>query len=435
METLNRRQSRRATDSAPAKPVPGRWTAPAWHASRLLSTGRANVFLRMRSAAAMPTAVRARFRAMGLPDDVTVATLQTVHALTDWPEAWTQTAQRFLGEARRGDRAGQRTEAAMARRQAALCYHVASLIGVRDQRTARALRASATGLFAQSLAILTPTAHRVEVRWRATQLPGYLVIPNPDTMAAPLAVFLNGATTSKEETLLWSSRLLDHGIAVLALDWPGTGEVSALPIAVDCDDITDGLLELAQTEQAVDPARIALIGFSLGGAIAVRAAANNRRIAACVAVTPPFDPTTWLHRANPIVWEQLAALAGDAALVREFAETVALPADVARLRCPLLVFGAGHDLVIPPGESLRLAAAAADLATLVWFPKLGHGLYEVVGQWTDDAATWLSALFDLPAIQPAASTQVDAASSTAAETPPPPQPPTFDDRAPDDAHP
>ena len=43
-------------------------------------------------------------------------------------------------------------------------------------------------------------------------------------------------------------------------------------------------------DPAIDATRIALVGFSLGGAVAALAAANDRRVGAIVAVTPPFDP-------------------------------------------------------------------------------------------------------------------------------------------------
>ncbi len=250
--------------------------------------------------------------------------------------------------------------------------------------------------------MLTPGARRVDVPWRNTTLPGYLLQSHGDH-PAPLAVLLNGATTAKEETVLWSGRFLRQGLAVLALDWPGTGEAMRTPLIADCDDLTDGLTALVDREPALDPRGIALVGFSLGGAVAVRSAAYDRRIAACVAVTPPYDPRLWLHAANALLFEQLAALAGGPEAMERLAADFALPEVVRRLRCPLLVLGAGRDLVVPPGEALRLCAAAGSLGTLVWYPDGGHGLYGEVAGWTEDVARWLATLLG----PSQASTQVD----------------------------
>jgi 2,6-dihydroxypseudooxynicotine hydrolase len=362
--------------------------------------------LRLRSAAILPSAARARFAAMGIPEEWVAATLRDVHRLEDWSGAWTQTAQRFLGEARREDAAGRWDEAARARQRAALCYHIAQWLVFGDQRTARALRASAASLFAQTLPLLISDVKRVTLRWRATEIPGYLHYPSVGAGPRPLAVLLNGSTTAKEETTLWTARFREHGIATLALDWPGTGEASEIaPVAADSDDITDSIFGLTAVDPALDGRRVALVGISLGGALAVRAAALDRRVAACVAVTPPFDATRWLSRANPILLDHLAAITGDHETVERLAADFALGEVVRRLRCPVLVLGAGRDLIVPPDEAMSLAAAIGPLATLVWYPYGSHALYDLLPTWTNDVARWLSVLSGEEWSTP--STQVD----------------------------
>jgi pimeloyl-ACP methyl ester carboxylesterase len=206
-------------------------------------------------------------------------------------------------------------------------------------------------------------------------------------------VILNGTSTSKEETLLWSDPFLKHSLAVLALDWPGSGE-SALTVAptADCDDFTEGLITIATAEPGIDADRIGLVGFSLGGAVAAFAAASDRRIGAVVAVTPPYDPRPWLGRAQPLLRRHLAALAGGEDRAMRLAAGFALPGVVERSRCPILVIGAGRDLVVPPQEAVRYCAAAGDRGTLLWYPEGSHGLYDILPEWTDEAARWLLAV-------------------------------------------
>jgi alpha-beta hydrolase superfamily lysophospholipase len=319
--------------------------------------------------------------------------LRRVRAVRDWDLAWTWAAQRFLGEARVHQRAGQHDLAALSQRHAALSYHLAGMLVFDDPRKLRTLRASASTLYAQAMPVLRPEVRRVEIPWRTAQLPGYLALPEQTTSPAPLVVMLNGTSTSKEETLLWSDAFLHQGLAVLALDWPGSGESAlTVPATGDCDDFTDGVIALATANAGIDATRVGLIGFSLGGAVAAAAAANDRRIGAVVAVTPPYDPRPWLSRAQPLLRRHLVALAGGEQRAARLAGSFALPGVIERTRCPMLVLGAGRDLIVPPQEALRYCAAAGERGTLLWYPDGSHGLYEVLPEWTAEAAIWLSAV-------------------------------------------
>ena len=361
--------------------------------------------MRLRSAAGLPIS-RGRFLAMGLPEDVIEAVLRHIWSLQGWDLSWTWAAQRFLSEARRHATGQRPREAAIARQHAALSYHAAT-IGVTDSiKKLRTLRAARTTLFSQALPVLMPTVQRVEIAWRTTLLPGYLTAPALGLGTVPLVVLLNGTTTAKEETLLWVGSLRDQGFAVLCLDWPGTGEAALeLDITVDCDDFTDGVFAWARTEPAIDETRVTLVGFSLGGALAVQAAAADRRIAAVITVTAPYDASRWLRYASPVLIEHLVAIGGSDETLTELQRQFALPGVVEQLSCPLLVIGAGADLVMPPAESLRLCAAAGENGTLIWFPDEGHGLYDSVAVWTHEVGRWLHGLFA------SVSTRVDASGS------------------------
>jgi dipeptidyl aminopeptidase/acylaminoacyl peptidase len=386
-------------------PIVPRATDIAWRLAPLADDRRVNSLLRLFGARTLPVGVNhGRLAAMALPDEITRAALRRVRSVHDWDISWTWAAQRFLGESRVYQRTDQHFPAAISQRHAALAYHVAGMFILDDPRKLRALRASSSSLFQKSLPVLQPTVRRVQIPWRTTTLPGYLILPPQATAPSPLAVILNGTSTSKEETLLWSDPFLEQGLAVLALDWPGSGE-SALTVAptADCDDFTEGVITAASAEPGIDANRIGLIGFSLGGAVAAVAAASDRRIGAVVAVTPPYDSRRWLRRAQPLLRRHLAALAGGEDRAMRLAADFALPGVIERSRCPLLVIGAGRDLIVPPHEAVRYCAAAGARGTLLWYPEGGHGLYEVLPEWTDEAARWLLAA--LPAASP--STRVD----------------------------
>ncbi|HQY32317.1 MAG TPA: alpha/beta fold hydrolase, partial [Thermomicrobiales bacterium] len=209
----------------------------------------------------------------------------------------------------------------------------------------------------------------------------------------PLLVLLNGATTCKEELMLWSPPLIARGIAVLAIDWPGTGESASFtsPVA-DCDDLTDGVIALAADHPDLAEDLVVVGGISLGGGVALRCAVYDRRLLGAMAVTPPYDPGRWWSYVNPLVRMQLITLAFSHDRPEDIVSDFDLTDLVPRLQRPILCFGAGRDMVVPPDESVALASAAGDLATLVWYPQGGHCLYAELDDWLEITADWIHGL-------------------------------------------
>src|SRR5215212_2288978 len=316
-----------------------RTTGVAWRLAPFADWRRVDLFIRLFGASALPIgASRGRLATMGLPADVTEHALRRVRSVRDWDLAWTWAAQRFLGESRIQQRVGQEDAAALPQQHAALAYHLAGMLVFDDPRKMRALRASASSLYARSLPVLRPAVRRVDVPWRATHLPGFLALPEKVPGPVPLAVILNGTSTSKEETLLWSDAFLEQGLAALALDWPGSGE-SSLHVAPtpDCDDFMDGVIDVMSSGLAIDATRIALVGVGLGGAVAALAAANDRRVGAIVAVTAPFDSRRWFAQAQPLLRRHLATIAGGQEQLTQLIGGFALPAVIGRARYVALV--------------------------------------------------------------------------------------------------
>lgn len=77
-----------------------------------------------------------------------------------------------------------------------------------------------------------------------------------------------------------------YGWNCLIFEGPGQGaalRIDKLPFRYDWEAVVTPVLDIAVNLRGVDPDRIALIGMSMGGYLAPRAAAFDHRIAACVA--------------------------------------------------------------------------------------------------------------------------------------------------------
>lgn len=360
--------------------------------------------------------LRHRLGAMLIPESATDRAFAEIQRMNDWVGAWSRAAQRFLAESRRDESHGDWVRAAVARRNAAMCYHVANLLGDDDPRTIRTLRASAVQAFALSIPKLIYETRRIQLPWRTRALQAYLCKPEDAERPMPLVCLLNGATTTKEELLLWTARLRESGFAVLTLDWPGTGEAAGnLKLSSQCDDITDGIYALAVDDLDLDASCIALLGVSIGSSVALRAAASDRRIGAVITVSPPFEPRFWASNLPPQAARHLVALPGQAASLPFALQDFGVSDLLRRIKCPVLVVGAGQDRLIPSSESMHVAAALGDLATLIWYDHAGHCAYDQIDDWMDVAAQWLFGAFGIErAAQPAqSSTQVEPAASGA----------------------
>jgi dipeptidyl aminopeptidase/acylaminoacyl peptidase len=144
----------------------------------------------------------------------------------------------------------------------------------------------ALAAFAKAAEYMPRPLERVEIDSPDGVLPGYL-IPARAQGPAPVVIFYNGFDVTKE--LLYGfirEEFADRGIACLVIDTPGTGEplrLRGVPSRPDYEVPTSAIVDYLVTRPDIDPARIGLLGISLGGYYAPRGASFEHRIKACAA--------------------------------------------------------------------------------------------------------------------------------------------------------
>jgi len=135
----------------------------------------------------------------------------------------------------------------------------------------------------------SPRVSRVAVPYEGTTLPAYFsAAPATQEGPAPVIVLVNGLDSTKEHQYTsnhWEE-LAARGISCLMLDQPGTGEalrLQELPARIDTEAWAGAVVDWLATRGDVDASRIGIVGWSLGGYYAPRAAAFEKRFALCVA--------------------------------------------------------------------------------------------------------------------------------------------------------
>jgi alpha-beta hydrolase superfamily lysophospholipase len=175
----------------------------------------------------------------------------------------------------------------------------------------RETTARQTEMFRRACALMERPPEAVEIPFEGASLPGYFVAAGGQEQRATL--ILTGGYDSTVEELYFTNAAagLARGYNVLAFDGPGQGAAlieRGLTLRPDWENVVRPVVDFALARPGVDPARVALIGPSLGAHLAPRAASAEHRLAACIADCGAFDLyAAFLRRLPPPLAGRVAA--------------------------------------------------------------------------------------------------------------------------------
>lgn len=147
--------------------------------------------------------------------------------------------------------------------------------------------------FDAGLAIGEHPPEHVQIPFENATLPGYLVrAAGHERETRPLLILTNGYDATVTEMYFASAvAAAQRGYHCLLFDGPGQGAPlieQGLHLRPDWEVVVRAVVDVALGLPNIDPKRIALSSWSLGGYLACRAASGEPRLAACIA-----DPGLW----------------------------------------------------------------------------------------------------------------------------------------------
>jgi hypothetical protein len=198
---------------------------------------------------------------------------------------------------------------------------------------------------------------------RGKRMAGVLHLPT-GRRRAPGVLTLHGFTGHKAEThrlfVHTARRLASEGFAVLRFDFLGSGDSEGLfeemTISGEVEDALNAL-QFFRAQSRVDTARMAMLGFSLGGCVAALSQPRAGALKALVLWAPVSNPLRWMPPQG--VPEKPVNIGGNLvgpAFYRELPELKPLEAARA-FRGAVLILHGSNDQAVRPDEGRAYESA------------------------------------------------------------------------------
>ncbi len=212
---------------------------------------------------------RGGYPCAGLDPAETREALAAIDSLApdDWAAAWCAIGDRHAALAEQAD------DPAIWRR--AIEYYLFARFPFESSPGKLAAREKLLGAFARYGALQDPPIQRVTVTLEGMDIPAYLRVPKGPG-PAPVVITIGGLDSRKENAAMRNALYLEHHVASLAFDMPGTGESRAVVAAPGAEALFSAAINFIATRPELDAARIVIYGSSWGGHWAARTAYLER---------------------------------------------------------------------------------------------------------------------------------------------------------------
>ncbi len=197
---------------------------------------------------------------------------------------------------------------------------------------------------------------------------------DPEAARSPTILYFygNGMCLADSEPLIDRFRRL--GFNVISVDYLGYGASSGKPSERGCRSAALAAYDEIVTRQGVDPSRLIIVGWSLGGAVAIDLA--SRKPAAAVAVFSSFTSMAEMSRLRMPIFPV-------SMLLRHPFDSIG---KIRSIQAPFLIGHGRQDSVVPFAMGPRLAQAAAGHVETLWIEEADHNdFFDFAGARLDQA--------------------------------------------------
>ena len=335
--------------------------------------------------------------------------------------AWRAVADQLEQQAIEAEQAGHRRTAGQKYFRASVYVSQAERMQSARDAGRNAEYQRSADLLVKSFGLTDPLTTRAEIPYaadgRSASLPAYFRNASADGQPAPVIIMWNGLDSTKEMMIGsgFHNELAARGISTLMVDCPGSGEalrLRGLTARTDTEAWAAACVDWLQARPDVRADRIGLVGWSLGGYYAPRAAAFEKRLALVVAWGANHDWGAVQKRRlaregeNPVphYWDHVLWVWGEDDLDAFIAKAAAVNLDgiAEKITCPFLITHGENDRQIPleyayrsyeqavnsPKRELRVFTPAEGATEHIGLDHLPH-VAAFTADWVADTLTEL----------------------------------------------
>ncbi|HZS75981.1 MAG TPA: alpha/beta fold hydrolase [Ktedonobacteraceae bacterium] len=333
-----------------------------------------------------------RFLANGIdPNDFARVTKQ-VERWEDWSREWSACGDMHarLGEQAEAEKCYE--SAGYHYFHAAMAYHFGKFVFVQNPGELRAAHEKVVDTYQRGLPYFEFPGERVAIPYEggATM---YGILRKPWHVAKPpVVILMPGLDSVKEELHNYGDDMLRRGMAVLAIDGPGQGELEwEFALRPDYEVSIRYAIDYLETRPDVDATRVGLMGVSLGGYFAPRAAAFEKRVKAAISLAGAYNLARNFDR-YPLLTREAFVYRTKSANEGETKEKLAafnLQEAMPQVSCPLLVIMGKLDRIFPASEAEQMAAEAGGPVDFWLFEDGNHVCNNIPYKYRPQQADWM----------------------------------------------
>lgn len=220
-----------------------------------------------------------------------------------WQQSWAERAKQTYQEAQLCLKAGNTHSASTLLGRASIYFHLAHFFLLPHLAEKRSLYIKSLTAFKAACPLWYPPCEPIAIPLSpegTITLPGYFVRASSMYKHAPTLIILGGLDSSAEEMFfLYGKTALDRGMNILLTDIPGSMGMLSKNIRHSFEPRFEGIfkhiLNYTLRRPEVSSDHLALMGISLGGYFALRAACHTSCIKALILNTPICSLKNYLH--------------------------------------------------------------------------------------------------------------------------------------------
>lgn len=317
-----------------------------------------------------------------------------------WQRAWRDLAERTEANAKSSIRDGH-TRTAMNGYFHANQYFRQSDVFLQEPDDKREAFLKAQACFRKGAELHPTPIEVIEIRCGDDVYDGYFCAPADPAPGRWPAVFLIGGADAYAEEIFFSGRqILNRGWAMLLVDTPGRGSASyvkGIPTRPDYEVPAKACIDYLDGRPEIDSTRLAMIGISMAGYYAPRAAAFDKRIKALIGWCGCYSLLDDLYMFYDPLKPTLQRILGgvDDAEAKRRLKDYTLKGLGKNITCPTLITHGVDDRLmnVEGAQKIFVEIAARDKTLKLWDRKTGgagHCNYDNWGVTIPFMLDWLA---------------------------------------------